>query len=88
MSKKSLCFREAYDAHKEGDIGQEECLRHMVAHYGGLRHPEDAQEQKPYLPSFLEDRLLKHILYGNFAPLDEESAYIFEISFSLPEQEH
>lgn len=88
MSKKSLCFKGAYDAHKRGEINQEEYLRHMVAHYGGLRHPEDAKGQRPYLFTLFEDRLSKYILDGTLAPLDEEGMYILAIKSPLVGQEH
>jgi hypothetical protein len=48
MSANSLCFKEAYDARTNGEIEQEEFMRHNVNHYSGLRHEEDAEGKRPY----------------------------------------
>lgn len=73
MSTSSLCFREAYDARVSGKVKLEEFLNHIVAHYKGLRHQEDAEDKRPYLPVGFEDEVRKLVLGGDFQPLDDES---------------
>jgi hypothetical protein len=76
MLKDSLCFKEAHDARVSGKIELEEFLRHIVAHYGGLRHQTDAEGQRPYIPSVFEDTVRDLVLSENFQPLDDDSKYI------------
>jgi hypothetical protein len=74
MSANSLCFKEAHDAREKGWIEQEEYLRHVVNHYGGLRHDTDAEGQRPYIgaPNFAED-VRELVLNESFQPLDDNS---------------
>lgn len=37
----SLCFRAAFRAKQSQSITEQEYLRHMIAHFRGVRHPED-----------------------------------------------
>jgi hypothetical protein len=76
MLVNSLCFKEASEAQKSGEIQLEEYLRHIVAHYGGLRHQEDAEGQRSYIPSFFETEVMDVVLSENIQPLDDDSKYI------------
>jgi hypothetical protein len=76
MSASSFCFKEAYDARISGDIGLEELLRHIVAHYGGLRHPADAVGQRPYIPAGFEKQVRELVLSEDLKPLDDDSKYV------------
>ncbi|KAF1839131.1 hypothetical protein BDW02DRAFT_564114 [Decorospora gaudefroyi] len=73
MSANSLCFEEARNARISGGIQLEECLRHIVAHYGGLRHEADAEGQRPYIPSGFEDEVRNLLLSEDIQPLDDDS---------------
>jgi hypothetical protein len=59
-----------------GVIELEEFLRHIVAHYGGLRHEADAEGQRPYIPSLFENEVRSLVLAENFQPLDKDGKYI------------
>jgi hypothetical protein len=72
MSAKSLCFKEARDAHISGGIELEEYLHHIVSHYTGLRHSEDAEGQRPWFYAGFEDEVRKLVLSENYQPLDED----------------
>lgn len=79
MSTNSLCFKEAFEAWESGDIDLEEYLRHIVAHYSGLRHAGDIEGQRPYIYGgfgFLND-VRNLVLSDKFQPLDDDSKYIF-----------
>ncbi|KAH8728382.1 hypothetical protein GQ44DRAFT_575050, partial [Phaeosphaeriaceae sp. PMI808] len=83
MSANSLCFKEAHDARKSGEIELEEFLRHIVAHYGGLRHQADAEGQRPYLPALFEEEVRNVVLSENIQPLDDNNtAIIYSIFLS------
>jgi hypothetical protein len=76
MSANSLCFKEARDAREKGVIELEEYLRHIVAHYRGLRHETDAEGQRPWFPTSFEDEVRKAVLSENCQPLDEDGECI------------
>jgi hypothetical protein len=76
MPANSLCFEEARIARMGGVIELEEFLRHIVAHYGGLRHVADAEGQRPYIPSLFENEVRSLVLAENFQPLDKDGKYI------------
>lgn len=38
----SLCFGEAFDAKRAGKITEEEYFGHLLAHFRGVRHPQDS----------------------------------------------
>ncbi|KAH7339220.1 hypothetical protein BKA66DRAFT_507006, partial [Pyrenochaeta sp. MPI-SDFR-AT-0127] len=71
MSANSLCFDEALKARISGEIELEESLRHIVAHYGGLRHHADAEGQRLYIPAGFETEVRDVVLSENFQPLDD-----------------
>jgi hypothetical protein len=73
MSTNSLCFKEAHDARISGEIGLEEFLRHIAAHYGGVRHQADAEGQRPYIPSLFERDVSRIALNENMQLLDDDS---------------
>jgi hypothetical protein len=77
MSASSLCFKEAHEARLSGSIDLEEFLRHIVAHYGGLRHQTDEEGARPYIPgwSFFEDAVREIVLRDTFQPLDNDGKY-------------
>ena len=71
MPKSSICFREAYDLRTEGRIQLEEYLKHIVAHYEGMRHETDAEGNRPFLYAGFEDEVRKIVLGKDFEPLNE-----------------
>jgi hypothetical protein len=73
MSVNSLCFKEARDARISGEIELEEFLRHIVAHYGGLKHQADVEGQRPHIPAGFEKEVRNLVLSENFQPLDDHS---------------
>jgi hypothetical protein len=75
MSANSLCFEEARAARKTGEIDLKAFLRHIVAHYGGLRHAADAEGQRPYLSAHFEDEVRSLVLGKTFQPLDDNGKY-------------
>lgn len=72
MSTTSLCFKEAQDARKSGEIGLEEFLKNVVAHYGGLRHQADTEGQRAYILKGFEYEVREVVLSEDFRPLDED----------------
>jgi hypothetical protein len=64
-STRSLCFREVYDLRRKGDIGLEEYLTHIVAHYKGVKHEADNEGKKSWLPSGFEDEVREFVLAEN-----------------------
>ncbi|EAT90566.1 hypothetical protein SNOG_02354 [Parastagonospora nodorum SN15] len=83
MPKSSICFREAYDLRTEGRIQLEEYLKHIVAHYEGMRHETDAEGNRPFLYAGFEDEVRKIVLGKDFEPLNEgETALVYSIFVS------
>jgi hypothetical protein len=72
MSAKSLCFKEARDAHISGGIELEEYLHRIVSHYASLRHSEDAERQRAWFCAGFEDEVRKLVLSENYQPLGED----------------
>lgn len=72
MSTDLPCFKEARNAWKAGAIELDEFLRHIVAHYGGLRHEADVEGQRPYLSASFEDEVRKLVLNEKFLPLNDD----------------
>jgi hypothetical protein len=85
MSADLLCFREAHDARLKGEIDLEEFLRHIVAHYGGLRHHADGEGESYYIPgpSGFEDEVRDIVLRDSFQALDDDSKYDLVAKSSL-----
>ncbi|KAH7070747.1 hypothetical protein BKA63DRAFT_420706, partial [Paraphoma chrysanthemicola] len=80
MSADSLCFKDAYEARINGKAKLEELLRHIVAHYGGLRHETDAEGQRPYFRRGFETEVRDLVLSNNVQPLDDDDiAFIYSI---------
>ena len=73
MPTSSLCFKEAQNAYNCGQIELEEYITHIVAHYRGMRHEEDAESRRPHLPRGFEVEVRKVVLDEDFQPLDDES---------------
>ncbi|KAF2031433.1 hypothetical protein EK21DRAFT_34909, partial [Setomelanomma holmii] len=83
MSANSLCFKEARDARISGEIKLEEFLRHIVAHYGGLRHQADAEGQRPYIPAGFETEVRDKVLSEKTQSLDDDNiAIIYSVFLS------
>lgn len=38
----TLCFLDAYHAHRSGEISWDEYLRHLLVHLTGVKHKEDS----------------------------------------------
>lgn len=75
MSANSLCFKEAFDARERGEINHDEYLMHLVAHFGELRHPADAEGKRPYVPSYFNRTVRDLALSEKLEPLDGTSNY-------------
>ena len=41
----SLCFRDAFVSKQSGTITEEEYLDHLIAHFRGVRHPQDSDKE-------------------------------------------
>ncbi|PVH91996.1 hypothetical protein DM02DRAFT_485042, partial [Periconia macrospinosa] len=83
MSANSLCFKEAQNGLGSGEIEREAYLGHIVAHYGGLRHEEDAEGQRPYLSPGFEREVREIVLSENYRPLENDNtAFIYSIFLS------
>jgi hypothetical protein len=78
MLADSMCFKEAHDARSNGEIDLEEFLRHVVAHYGGLRHHADGEGESYYIPgpSGFEDEVREIVLRDSFQALDENGKFV------------
>jgi hypothetical protein len=70
-SVKSLCFREVYDLRRKGNIGLEEYLTNIVAHYKGVQHATDGEGKRPWLPSGFEDEVREFVLGEDYRPLND-----------------
>ncbi|KAH7082452.1 hypothetical protein FB567DRAFT_402399, partial [Paraphoma chrysanthemicola] len=80
MSANSLCFKDAYEARINGKAKLEDLLRHVVAHYGGLRHETDAEDHRPYFPRSFETEVSDVVLSNNLQLLgDDDTAFIYSI---------
>jgi hypothetical protein len=49
----SLCFKEAFERRRKGDLSEEDYFEQLLAHFRGIRHPEDSDDRS------FESRLLK-----------------------------
>jgi hypothetical protein len=76
MPANSLCFKEAREARANGDINLDQYVRHIVVHYGGLRHEADAEGKRPWFPAGFEDEVRKIVLSEHFRPLEEDGECI------------
>jgi hypothetical protein len=77
MPANSLCFKEARDARANGEINLDQYLRHIMAHYRGLRHMTDAEGQRPWFPAGFEDEVREIVLNEDFRPLEEDGESLF-----------
>lgn len=73
--KKSICFREAYILRREGQIHLEEYLKHIVAHYVGVRHETDAEGSRPWLYAGFEREVREITLESNSQTLNDNGEY-------------
>lgn len=76
------CFRALHFARRKGEIELEEYLTHIIAHYGGVRHPEDAQSSW-FVRFCFEDEVKELLVHGDVEPLDDERTYIFTAGYAL-----
>lgn len=72
MQSRSMCFEELYYAKKEGQIGLEDYMQQLVAHYGGLRHEADEDGKRPYFPPGFEEEVRDVVLHPEFQPLNKD----------------
>lgn len=67
----SICFSEAYDLRRKGQIHLEDYLKHIMAHYAGVRHDTDAEGARPWLCLGFEYEVRKITLDKDLQALDE-----------------
>jgi hypothetical protein len=69
--RESICFSEAYELRRGGQIQLEEYLKHIIAHYAGVRHDTDAEGSRPWLYVGFEYEVREITLNKDSQTLDE-----------------